>query len=130
MEMKLDKVNDFVQLTETGEIDLERSKQIIREIAAAALSYLGHNIIVDFRETTLAGTWGMSNILELAMEFAPYRAFFRGKLANLVPDDERWLTAARQFEVSLEIQGFVFSVFTSLEDAIKWFSETGDLRQR
>ena len=110
-------------MNETGEIDLNRSKEIVRTLASVALSYRGHDIIVDLRETTLTGAVNFGAVLELSLEFARYGSFVSGKLANLVPHDREWLTVARQFEASLQIQGFAFKVFTSFEEAIDWFSE-------
>ena len=51
--IKVYKVKDFIRKTETGKIDLERSKKIIRELAKAAGSHANHNILIDLRETTV-----------------------------------------------------------------------------
>ena len=37
--IKIYKVKDFIRKTETGNIDLERSKKIVRELAVAAGSH-------------------------------------------------------------------------------------------
>jgi hypothetical protein len=54
--IKVYKVKDFIRKTETGNIDLKRSKQIVREIANAAGSHTDHNILIDLRETTVSVT--------------------------------------------------------------------------
>ena len=69
----------------------------------------------------------MGVILQLALEMARYGSAFKGKIANVVPDDEKRLSIARQFEASLNLQGFCYKVFTNFEDAIDWLSEVTEL---
>jgi len=127
-EVKIYKVKDFIRRNESGEIDFERSMQIIRELAIAASFYAGHNILVDLRETTIAGESDMGTLLKLALEMARYGSVFKGKIANVVPDDEKRLSIARQFEASLQIQGFIYKVFSSFEEAINWLSEVTEVK--
>jgi len=127
-EVKIYKVKDFIRRNESGEIDFERSMQIIRELAIAASFYAGHNILVDLRETTIVGESDMGTLLKLALEMARYGSVFKGKIANVVPDDEKRLSIARQFEASLQIQGFIYKVFSSFEEAINWLSEVTEVK--
>ena len=52
--IKVYNVKDFIRKTETGNIDLNRSKQIVRDLANAAGSHTDHNILIDMRETTIS----------------------------------------------------------------------------
>jgi len=52
--LKIYKVKDFLRKTETGNIDLKRSKQIVRELAMAAGLHTNHNILIDLRETSVS----------------------------------------------------------------------------
>ena len=127
-EIKVYKVKDFLRLNESGEIDFDRSKQIIHDLAVAASFYVDHNILIDLRETTVVGESNIGVILQLAIEMVRYASAFKGKIANVVPDDEKRLSIARQFEASLHLQGFSYKVFTNFEDAINWLSEVTEVK--
>ena len=126
-QIKVYKVKDFVRQTATGEIDFDGSLQIIHELAAAARFFVDHNILIDMRETTIVGVNSIGAILQMSFEMAAYKSSFRGKIANVVPDDEQRLYVARQFRASLHLQGFSYEVFTNFEDAIDWLSEVTEL---
>ena len=128
-DIKIYKVKDFIRLNESGEIDFERSLQIVRDLATAASFYSGHNILIDLRETSMAGESNIGTVLRLAVEMARYGSVFKGKIANVVPADEKRVAIARQFEASLQLQGFSYKVFTSFEDAIDWLSEVTEVRE-
>lgn len=129
LEIKIYKIKDFIRLNESGELDFARSMQIIRNIAMAASFYSGHNILVDFRDTRLAGEIDMGTILRLALEMARYQSTLRGRIANVLPNDEKRLTVARQFKASLDLRGLDYEIFTNFEDAINWLSEVTDLSE-
>lgn len=118
VEIKIYKVKDFIRLNESGEIDFARSMEIIHNLAMAASFYSGHNILVDLRDTTVAPDTDMSKILRLALEMARYESRLKGRIANVVPKDEKRLSIAKQFKASLDPQGFQYEVFTNFEDAI------------
>jgi hypothetical protein len=120
--LKMYKIRDFLRLTETGKIDIGRSKEIIRQLAAAAAFHADHNILLDLRDTTVKEE-NLSDILEVALEIARYRAAFKGKLANLLPDDEKRLFIARQLKALMELEGFKYEIFTSFEEAVEWLSD-------
>ncbi len=125
--IKIYKMKDFVRFNESGEIDFDRSMQMIRDFGLTASFYAGHNVLADLRETTLVGVTGVGMIMQLAMEMAKYGSSFKGKMANVVPNDEKRLAIAKQFETSMQFQGFDFKVFTSFEDAIDWLSEVTEV---
>ncbi|MBW2671475.1 MAG: hypothetical protein JRD87_16710 [Deltaproteobacteria bacterium] len=45
--IKVYNVKDFVRTTQTGNIDLKRSKQLVRELVKVAGSHSDHNILID-----------------------------------------------------------------------------------
>jgi hypothetical protein len=126
-DVKIYQVKDFIRKNEAGEIDIHRSREIIHELAAAASFHANHNILIDMRETTIARESSMSDILELALEMARYKSVFKGKIANVIPGDERRLSRAKQFRACLDLQGFRYDIFTSFEDAINWLSDITEL---
>ncbi len=126
--VKIYKMKDFLRLTETGEIDVNRSKEIVRLLAIAASFHADHNILLDLRETTIKEE-SMRDVLEVALEIARYKSAFKGKLANLLPDDEQRLSMARRLKVLMHIEGFQYEIFTSFEEAVEWLSDVTVLPQ-
>jgi len=126
--IKAYKVKDFIRKTETGNIDLKRSKQIVRELAGAAGSHTDHNILIDLRETTVSVS-NIVDILEVAREFGSSVSSFKNKIANIVPDDHERMVIAHRFKACMDLQGFEWEIFTDYESAIEWLSEKEDIDQ-
>jgi hypothetical protein len=126
-EIKIYKVNDFIRLNESGEIDLEKSMELVHRLAVTASYYAGHNILIDLRETTLVGESTIGTVMQVGFEVARYGSAFKGKIANVVPGDEKRLAIAKQFEASLQIHGIRYRVFTGFEDAVDWLSDIREL---
>jgi anti-anti-sigma regulatory factor len=126
-DIKIYKVRDFIRVNESGEIDFDRSVEIIHQLAVTASFYANHNILVDLRDTNIVGANNIEVILRLSLEMARYGSVFQGKIANIVPDDGQRIRLARQFEASLNLQGFSYKVFTTFESAINWLSEVREL---
>jgi hypothetical protein len=120
--VKIYKMKDFLRLTETGEIDVDHSKEIIRRLAVTAAFHVDHNILLDLRETTVK-EGSMRDVLEVALEIGRYKSAFKGKLANLLPADEKRLSMARQLKALMDIEGFQYEIFTSFEEAMEWLSD-------
>jgi hypothetical protein len=127
--IKIYKVNDFIRKTETGNIDLKRSKKIVRELAMAAGLHSDHNILVDLRETTVSAAASIEDIMKVALEFGSYVSSFKNKIANIIPDDPKRMIIANSFKACMDIQGFEYELFTDYESAIEWLSKTEDLDQ-
>ena len=120
--IKIYKIADFIRKTETGKIDLRRSKQIIEELVAVAGNHADHNILIDLRETTIAITT-LKDIITVALEFGSFISAFKNKIANVIPDDKERLSIAHQVKSCMDIQGFEYQIFTDYEDAIEWLSD-------
>jgi len=103
--IKVYNVKDFVRTTQTGNIDLKRSKQLVRELVKVAGSHSDHNILIDLRETTVSVS-NIVDILEVAREFGSSVSSFKNNM-----------------------QGFEWEIFTDYEGAIEWLSETEDIDQ-
>ena len=78
--IKIYKIKDFIRKTETGDIDFERSKKIVRELAMAAGLHTGHNILVDLRETTISTAASIEDIMKIALEFGSFVSSFKNKI--------------------------------------------------
>ncbi|GMQ79737.1 MAG: hypothetical protein BMS9Abin03_170 [Thermodesulfobacteriota bacterium] len=127
--IKVYKVKDFIRKTETGNIDLKRSKQIVRELAMAAGSRADHNVLIDLRETTVSAS-SIEDIMKIALEFGSYVSSFKNKIASIIPDDQKRLIIANRFKAFMDIQGFEYEIFTDYEGAIEWLSQTEDIDQK
>jgi hypothetical protein len=124
--IKIYKVKDFIRKTESGNIDFERSKKIVRELANTANSHTDHNILIDLRETTVSAT-SIEDIMKIALEFGTYISSFKNKIANIIPDDQKRLIIANRFKACMDIQGFEYEIFTDYESAIEWLSKTREV---
>jgi hypothetical protein len=124
--IKVYKVKDFVRTTQTGNIDIKRSKEIVIDLANAAGSHADHNILIDMRETTVSVS-NIVDILEVAREFGSSVSSFKNKIANIVPDDHERMVIAHRFKACMDMQGFEWEIFTDYESAIEWLSETEDI---
>jgi len=125
--IKIYKVKDFIRKTESGNIDFERSKKIVRELANTANSHTDHNILIDLRETTVSVP-SIEDIMKIALEFGTYISSFKNKIANIIPDDQKRLIIANRFKACMDIQGFEYEIFTDYESAIEWLSKTKEVR--
>ncbi len=122
--VRIYRLKEFIRINETGIIDVERSKELIRQLALVAAFRADDSILIDMRDTTIVNA-SMSGMLEIAAEFALYQSAFRGKIANVIPDDEDRISLARRFKdlLHLDIDPSRYEIFTSFEDAIDWLSK-------
>jgi hypothetical protein len=120
--IKIYKINDFIRLNESGNMDLDRTIQIVKEVAAAASSYSDHNILIDLRETTLL-FYGMEEVIKIVMTFVQLMPPFKNKIASLIPNDENRVSFEKNLKACFDLQDFDFMYFTDYEDAIEWLSD-------
>ena len=69
---------DFIKKTEKGTIDLERSKNFVRELAQKSKSHKDNNILIDLRETETTLSFG--NLLEVVSEFILHKDSYQESL--------------------------------------------------
>jgi hypothetical protein len=125
-EVKVYKVKDFIRINKGGQLDVDRSKKIVRELVATASFHGDHNILIDLRGTKVVINH-MDELLEVVVEFARFKALFRNKIASVIPDDEERISFAEKFKAILVEKGFDYSFFTDFESAIEWLSDTRSL---
>jgi hypothetical protein len=121
-EIKIYNINDFIRKNEIGEIDFDKSIQIVKEVSFAAAFHPDHNILIDVRETTLSD-YSMDVLIKVAMEVVKLMPSFKNKIANVVPNDANRVSIAERFEACMNINKFQYKFFTSFEDAIEWLSD-------
>jgi hypothetical protein len=121
--IKVYKIKDFIRKSESGEVDFDKSIQIVRELSTAAAFHADHNILIDLRKTT-ASIAGMEDLMKIAMELVQCMPpSFKNKIANVIPSDEERVSFAKMFEACLKIKKFQYRFFTEFEHAIEWLSE-------
>ena len=121
--IKVYKIKDFIRKSESGEIDFDKSIQLIRELSTAAAFHINHNILIDLRKTT-ASVSGMDDVMKLAMELVQCMPpSFKNKIANVIPNDEDRVSLAKNFEACMKIKKFQYRFFTEFEHAIEWLSD-------
>lgn len=110
----------------SGNIDLTRSKEIIRKLAAAALLCPDDNILIDLRKATVDQA-SVADAIEIAREFINQFGPFRNKIATIVPNDDEAVSMTSFLEACMTLKHYQYKVFTNFEDAFEWFSEVETL---
>lgn len=120
--IKIYKINDFIRKPVSGEIDYNKSIELVHELAYAANFHSDHNILIDMRDTTL-GRLNMDTLFQLTYEMVAYKSCFKNKIANLIPNDPERRKRAEQFKACLDLTGFQYEIFVDFEDAVEWLSD-------
>ena len=119
--IKVNQTRDFIRKDARGAIDLERSLEEVRQLAAASHYFQDHNMVLDLRDTVVDGT--RADGLRVAAAFAHYFKSFHNKIAMLIPDTAERIEKANLMQRCMEAEGFEMKVFLKFEHAIEWFSE-------
>ena len=120
--IKVYHVQDFIRKNETGDIDTERSLEIVREICTAANFHADSNILIDLRETTVhSASFGEMN--KLTEEFIRLAPGFKNKIAVIIPDEPERIKGGEKLELCMRVHKVKYSLFTDYEKAIDWLSE-------
>jgi len=122
--IKIYSMKDFIRKNASGEIDSERSIELVRELSLSANLHVDHNILIDLRETTISiDSIGMGDLMKIVTEFVQFAPSFKNKIANLIPDDADRVSIAKQFGACMNIKHVQYKFFTEFEHAIEWLSE-------
>ena len=117
---KIYKSKDFIKKTEKGQLDIQRSLDLVKELVVASGFHRGHDLLIDLRETEAIG--GFGDTLKVAIEFAKHQNVFPNKIAVIIPDNPSRIERAEFFKASLGEVKFIINYFTGFEDAIEWLS--------
>jgi hypothetical protein len=124
-ELKIYKINDFIRMNKSGEMDIDQSIQTVRQLASASSFHPAHNILIDLRETTALYA-GMDDLFKICSEFTKLMPSFENKIASVVPDDLNRVATAKQFEACMTIKKYQYKFFTDFENAINWLSDVNE----
>ena len=126
-EIKIYKMNDFIRINRSGEIDYNKTIEIIRQIYSSTTNHPNHNVLIDMRGTTPEETYmkslGMATVLDVTMQFVRIIPSFKEKIACIIPEDEKRVSIAEKFEACMTIKNYRYKFFTGFESAIEWLSE-------
>ena len=117
---KIYKSNDFIRKTEQGQLDIQRSLNLVKELVTASGFHKDHDLLIDIRETEPLGSF--AELLTVALEFAKYQDSFPNKMAVIIPDIPSRIERAEFFKASLGEVKFEIEYFTEFETAIDWLS--------
>ena len=113
--------HDFVRATEDVEIDFEKSRKLLIEVAEAAATLVDYEIILDTRKAQ--GELSVTDLWYLATELSNLGKAFYRKTAVLCPLER--FDSAKFFELCAHNRGLRVRAFTSYEEAMEWLMSTG-----
>jgi hypothetical protein len=126
--VKVYQIKDFIRMSESGEIDLDKSIQMVRELAAVTAFNSDHNILLDLRKTKVSFA-SMEEAMKITLEFVQCMPpDFGNKIANVIPNDANRTSLAKKFELCMSIKKINYKFFTEFEDAIEWLSDAKHLK--
>jgi hypothetical protein len=108
--------HDFIKATPNGQLDFEKSREVLMEIASASVSMGDYEIILDTRKAQIE--MSTSDLWYLAVELSKLGKAFDRKTAVLCPFER--FDRAGFFALCAENRGFRVKAFTSYEAAIEW----------
>jgi len=111
--------HDFIKATPEGKLDFEKSKELLKDIAAASTSMVEYKLIVDTRKAQIE--MSITDLWYLAVELSNLGMAFSRKTAVLCPLER--FDQPGFFALCAQNRGYPVRAFTSLEDAIDWLIE-------
>jgi len=117
--IRLVHAHEFIQASPEGTVDLDRSKELLVEIAACSSPEHDYDIILDTRDATMK--LSVTDLWYLAAEIHKHPKTFARKTAVLVPRED--FDLAGFFALCAKERGFKVSAFTSPGDAMEWLAE-------
>jgi len=118
-QIKIIRASEFIIATPQGQVDLEKSKQLLVKIALASATLSAHEILLDIRKS--GQELSAIDLWQLAAELSDRRTVFAGKIAILCQLNHSNL--ADFFALCAQNRGFPVKAFTSYEQAVEWLIE-------
>jgi hypothetical protein len=113
--------HEFIKATPDGQLDLEKAKKLLMEIASASAPLVDYEIFLDMRRAQSG--LSVSDLWDLAAELSNLGKAFLRKTAVLCPVEQ--FDHASFFALCAKNRGFQISAFTSFEGAIEWLIGNG-----
>jgi hypothetical protein len=110
-------LRDFLRATPSGNLDLERSKELLWKLASENASGSKYDILLDVRKAETSLT--LMDVTELVDVMIANRDSFLSRLAILVPP-EATLKIAKFMELYAGNRGFQVAAFKNYEKVMDW----------
>ena len=111
--------HEFIRAVPEGQLDLEKSKELLVEIASASAPAFDYELIIDTRKADTK--FSIADLWYLAAELSKPGTPFSQKIAVVCPlegfDNAGFLALCAQN------RGVPVKAFTSFDDAIEWLFE-------
>jgi hypothetical protein len=114
---------DFIRATQTGAVDIDASRELLREIVSRLKATGVHHVLIDMRQTTPGIHLTKSELFEVGVAFGTQPVLARGRIALLVRLDAG--TDAEFFESVARVHGTNVRAFSEFEPAIAWVAMQG-----
>jgi hypothetical protein len=124
LNLRIIHAKDFLNVTPTGEVELNKSKQSLLDLASLNAAPRQYDILIDTRQKT--GYLTLADIAELVEIMVEHRDSFRSKLAVLARPG-LGLDHAKFMELYATNRGFQVAAFSEFEDAINWLTSSTEL---
>lgn len=111
--------HEFIKATPVGQLNLDKAKELLMEIASASGPSFDYDVILDTRKVQVE--LSKTDLWHLAAELSNVRKAFSRKTAVLCPLEG--FDYAGFFAICAQERGFHVSPFTSFEAAIEWLLE-------
>ena len=118
VQLRVIRSGEFLSSSHAGDLDLQRSKDILLALAAANKPPNDRDILIDLRAAS-GERIEMSQVIELVKVMVDNLASFQCKLALLIPKDHPGERSRLMKEYANQ-RGFNMDVFNDFEEAITW----------
>ena len=118
LQLRIIHANDFLRACPTGELDLERSRELLVTLAAANRPPADRDILLDLRSAT-AAKLETAEIIALVRVMVENLVSFQHKVALLLRPDAPGYRATL-LEHLADNRGFNVEVFKDFEQAMTW----------
>jgi hypothetical protein len=113
--------HEFVVATPEGQLDVEKSRKLLADIASATASLTDYEVILDCRKAECA--MSATELWHLVVDLGDFRKAFSRKTAVLCPLGG--CDQAEFFALCAQNRGFRVRAFASFEEAIEWLVADG-----
>jgi hypothetical protein len=118
-DLQIVRTSDFARLGAHGQLDFEKSRRALADVAKACIEKGLHHALLDVRD--IYGELSTRELYRLAEAFAEMGFAKTDCLAVLHPYSGK---RAEIFAAFAEERGMTVRAFESFEEAIEWFSTT------
>jgi len=118
LQLRIIHVNDFLQASPAGELDLSRSREVLLSLASANKPPHDRDMLVDLRSAS-GSKLETKELIELVHVMVDHLPSFQRKLALLIAPDAHGYHAAL-LEHLADSRGFNVEVFKDFEQAVTW----------